>query len=334
MPTVDEHLSGIYADGEQDPGATIRRFRIVQTEGSRQVTREVEHYNLSVILAVGFRVRSQRGRGTQFCQWATTRLDEYLVKGFTMDDQRLKNPPGPDVPDYFDELLERIRDIRASERRLYLRVRDILALASDYTPTDAQTQAVFQTVQNKLLFAATGKTAPEIISSRADAQKPNMGLTSWHGDRVLKADVTVSKNYLSEPDPKLQPITEVGSGNVQEREKALLEQIIEKVNDLFEGELTEQDTLVYVNNVIQGKLLESETMRQQAANNSKEQFANSPDLSHEVDSAIMSALDAHTLMSTQALNSRSIRDAIKEVLLNNAGLYEKLRAQLPPVVTE
>jgi hypothetical protein len=198
VPTVNEHLSGIYADGELDPGATIRRFRIVQTEGTRQVTREVEHYNLPAILAVGFRVRSQRG--TQFRQWATTRLDEYLVKGFTMDDQRLKNPPGPDVPDYFDELLERIRDIRASERRMYLRVRDILALASDYTSTDAQTQAVFQTVQNKLLFAATGKTAPEIISSRADALKPNMGLTTWQGERVLKADVTVSKNYLSEPE--------------------------------------------------------------------------------------------------------------------------------------
>jgi len=178
--------------------ATIRKFRIVRREGSREVSREIEHYSLPAILAVGYRVRSPRG--TQFRQWATVRLSEYLVKGFTMDDVRLKNPPGPGVPDYFDELLERIRDIRASERRVYLRVREILALAADYAPTEPETQLFFQTVQNKLHFAATGMRAPELIASRASADEPNMGLTSWKGGVVRKGDVTVAKNYLREDE--------------------------------------------------------------------------------------------------------------------------------------
>ena len=156
--TINEHLVNIYDEGELDRDSTIRKFRIVRREGSREVSREIEHYSLPAILAVGYRVRSPRG--TQFRQWATARLSEYLVKGFTMDDVRLKNPPGPGVPDYFDELLERIRDIRASERRVYLRVREILALAADYAPTEPETQLFFQTVQNKLHFAATGMTAP------------------------------------------------------------------------------------------------------------------------------------------------------------------------------
>ena len=130
VPTVNEHLKGIYEEGELEPGPTIRKFRIVRLEGKRSVARELEHYSLPAILAVGYRVRSERG--TQFRQWATARLSEYLVKGFAMDDERLKNPPGPGVPDYFDELLERIRDIRASERRMYLRVKEILALSSCY----------------------------------------------------------------------------------------------------------------------------------------------------------------------------------------------------------
>jgi hypothetical protein len=151
---------------------------------------------LPAILAVGYRVRSPRG--TQFRQWATARLSEYLVKGFTMDDERLKNPPGPGVPDYFDELLERIRDIRASERRMYLRVKEVFALAADYQPADGECQGFFQIIQNKLHFASTGKTAPELIAQRADAAAPNMGLTSWKGDVVRKGDVTVAKNYLRE----------------------------------------------------------------------------------------------------------------------------------------
>jgi hypothetical protein len=198
VPTVNEHLKGIYADGELPSDATIRKFRIVRREGTREVARDIEHYNLEAILAIGYRVRSQRG--TQFRQWATARLQEYLVKGFVLDDERLKNPPGPGVPDYFDELLERIRDIRASERRMYLRVREILALAADYDPKDEEAQLFFRTAQNKLHFAVTGKTAPELIVERADATRPNMGLTTWKGEVVRKGDVTVAKNYLHEDE--------------------------------------------------------------------------------------------------------------------------------------
>lgn len=198
IPTINEHLKGIYAEGELEPDPTIRRFRIVRLEGVRQVTREIEHYNLNTILAVGFRVRSHRG--TQFRQWATARLQEYLLKGFVMDDERLKNPPGPGVPDYFDELLARIRDIRSSEKRMYLQIRDIFALAADYQPDAAETQQFFQIIQNKLHWAATGKTAAEIIAERADHTLPNMGLTSWKSVKVRKTDITVAKNYLNEKE--------------------------------------------------------------------------------------------------------------------------------------
>jgi hypothetical protein len=198
VPTVNEHLKGIFQEDEVAPEATVRKFRIVRSEGSRQVSRELEHYSLPVVLAVGYRVRSKRG--TQFRQWATERLSEFLVKGFAMDDERLKNPPGKGQADYFDELLERIRDIRASERRVYLRVREILALAADYSPNEQETQSFFQVVQNKLHFAATGKTAPELIAERANAQKPNMGLTTWKAGAVRKSDVNIAKNYLLEPE--------------------------------------------------------------------------------------------------------------------------------------
>ncbi len=198
--TINEHLKNIYDEGELDREATIRNYRIVRQEGNRQVAREIEHYSLDAILAVGYRVRSQRG--TQFRRWATERLREYLLKGFVMDDERLKNPPSPElgVPDYFDELLDRIRDIRASERRMYLRVREIFTLAADYEPSSTETRQFFQVIQNKLHFAATGMTAAELIASRADHMLPNMGLTTWKGDEVRKTDVTVAKNYLNEPE--------------------------------------------------------------------------------------------------------------------------------------
>jgi len=157
--TINEHLQNIFEEGELEPGATIRKFRIVRQEGERQVNRNIDHYNLDAILAVGYRVRSTRG--TQFRRWATERLREYLVKGFTMDDERLKNPPvaGSGIPDHFDELLDRIRDIRASERRMYLRVREIFAMTADYSQTLAETTQFFKVIQNKLHFAVTGKTA-------------------------------------------------------------------------------------------------------------------------------------------------------------------------------
>ena len=190
------HLKCIYAEGEQAEDATCKTYLQVRLEGGRRVQRHVRHYRLEVVLAVGFRVRSHRG--TQFRQWATARLQEYLHKGFVLDDQRLKSPPGPGVPDYFDELLERIRDIRASEKRMYLKVRDIFALAADYLPDTAETQQFFQIIQNKLHWAATGRTAAELIAERADHAQPNMGLTSWTGLKVRKTDVTVAKNYLSQ----------------------------------------------------------------------------------------------------------------------------------------
>ena len=200
VPTVNEHLKTLFADGEIQPEATIRKFRIVRQEGARQVNRQIDYYSLEAILAVGYRVRS--ARGTQFRRWATERLGEYLLKGFTLDDERLKNPPVGDsvVPDRFGELLERIRDIRASERRMYLRVREIFALAADYAPTLPETTAFFRIIQNKLHYAVCGQTAAEIIRTRADHTQPNMGLTSTRKGQVQKADVSVAKNYLAESE--------------------------------------------------------------------------------------------------------------------------------------
>jgi hypothetical protein len=195
--TINEHLVNIFEEGELDREATIRKFRIVRQEGARQVSREVEHYNLHAILAVGYRVRSHRG--TQFRQWATARLTEYLVKGFTMDDERLKNPPGKGHKDYFDEVLERIRDIRSSERRFYQKILDIYATSVDYTPNTELSQQFFATVQNKMHWAAHGHTAAEIIHKRADASRPFMGLqTTRPGGVVKKEDAAIAKNYLTE----------------------------------------------------------------------------------------------------------------------------------------
>lgn len=200
VSTINEHLQNIYQESELRPDRTIRKFRIVRLEGRREVARTIDHYNLDAILAVGYRVRSSRG--TQFRQWATERLREYLVKGFTMDDERLRNPPvaGSGVPDYFDELLERIRDIRASERRMYLRVREIFAMAADYVPSTQETGTFFATMQNKLHYAATGLTAAELITQRADHRQLNMGPRSWKGDSVARSDVTIAKNYLREDE--------------------------------------------------------------------------------------------------------------------------------------
>ena len=199
---ITQHIKAIYEEGELVQNLTCKDYLQVQSEGNRTVQRKIRHYSLPVILSVGYRVRSTRG--TQFRQWATQTLQEYLIKGFAMDDERLKNPPvgHSAVPDYFDEMLERIRDIRASERRVYLRVKEIFTMAADYEPSNQETTLFFQTIQNKLHFAATGKTAPELIASRADASAPNMGLTSFKGDEVRKTDVTIAKNYLYEDEIK------------------------------------------------------------------------------------------------------------------------------------
>lgn len=198
VPTIHEHLRNIYEEQELLSEPTLRKFRIVQAEGNREVSRLVDHYNLDAILAVGYRVRSYRG--TQFRRWATERLREYMVKGFTMDDARLKAVATPFGADYFDELLERIRDIRSSEKRFYQKITDIYATSVDYDAHAPISQEFFATVQNKLHWAITGQTAAEIVARRADADAPNMGLTSWKGAKVRKADVHVAKNYLNEEE--------------------------------------------------------------------------------------------------------------------------------------
>lgn len=190
---ISLHLQNVYDEGELLREATHKDFLLVRQEGARQVSRKVEHYNLDAVLSVGYRVKS--AVATRFRIWATQTLNEYIRKGFVLNDERLKNP---DVPvDYFDELLERIQDIRTSERRFYQKITDIYATSIDYDPTQPQSIAFFQTVQNKLHWAITGQTAAEIIHSRADKNKAHMGLTNWRGSVVRKADVGIAKNYLN-----------------------------------------------------------------------------------------------------------------------------------------
>ncbi len=201
--TVNEHLQNIYVSGELSADATIRKFRIVQLEGTRHVTRELEFYNLDAIISVGYRVNSIQA--TQFRIWATQTLREFITKGFVLDDERLKLNKRFGK-DYFDELLERIREIRASERRFYLKITDIYEQCSvDYDKNAEITQTFFKVVQNKLHWAVTGQTAAEIVANRADASKPSMGLTTWkHAPKgkIQKSDVPVAKNYLIESEIK------------------------------------------------------------------------------------------------------------------------------------
>ncbi|MDP3057084.1 MAG: virulence RhuM family protein [bacterium] len=194
--TVNEHLANIYLERELDENSTIRNFRIVQKEALREVARDVKHYNLDVILAVGYRVRSEQG--TQFRQWATERLREYLIKGFTIDDERLKQAGGR--ARYFQELLQRVRDIRSSERMFYQKVTDIYATSIDYKIDAELTQKFFATVQNKMHFAVHGHTAAEIITQRVDSKKPLMGLTSFKRNYITTDDIVVAKNYLTESE--------------------------------------------------------------------------------------------------------------------------------------
>ena len=190
---IGQHISNIMQDNELDENSAVKNFFTTASDGKKYNT---TFYSLEMILAIGFRVRSKRG--TQFRIWANRNLKEYMVKGFVMDDERLKNPDGR--PDYFDELLERIREIRASEKRFYQKVRDLFALSSDYDKTDKATQMFFAETQSKLLYAVTKKTATEIIVSRADANEPNMALTSWKGSVVRKQDIYIAKNYLNKDE--------------------------------------------------------------------------------------------------------------------------------------
>ena len=193
IPNISMHISNILKDGELMLDSVVKEYLTTASDGKKY---NVTFYSLDMILALGFRVRSKRG--TQFRVWANHNLKEYMVKGFLIDDERLKNPDGR--PDYFDELLERIRDIRASEKRFYQKVRDLLSLSSDYDKTDKATQMFFAETQNKLIYAVTNKTAAELIVSRADANQPNMALTSWKGNIVRKQDIYIAKNYLRDDE--------------------------------------------------------------------------------------------------------------------------------------
>ena len=212
-PNISMHISNILKERELYADSVVKDFLTTAADGKNY---NVVFYSLEMIIAVGYRVRGIRG--TQFRQWATEHLTEYLVKGFTMDDERLKNPDGR--PDYFDELLARIRDIRASEKRFYQKVRDLFALSSDYDKTDKATQMFFAETQNKLLYAVTHQTAAELIVERADANKPNMGLTAWKGNIVRKGDVIIAKNYLQDNEiDSLNRLVDIFITSAEERVK-------------------------------------------------------------------------------------------------------------------
>lgn len=193
---ISRHIQNIFTEGELSETSTVANYATVQTENKRTVSRNLDYYNLDVIISVGYRVKSNRG--TQFRIWASQRLKEYLIKGFVLDDERLKQARN----DYFDELLERVRDIRTSEKIFYRKVTDIYATSIDYNPEAQATQEFFATVQNKFHYAIHGHTASELIAERADSKKPYMGLTSWKGSKIKKTDVTIAKNYLSEEEIK------------------------------------------------------------------------------------------------------------------------------------
>lgn len=235
--TISEHIKNVFDEGELERDPTVRKFRTVQTEGQREVSRDLEYYNLDVIISVGYRVKSPRG--TQFRIWATQVIKEYIIKGFAMDDNRLKQAGTTFGKDYFKELLERVRSIRASERRIYQQITDIFAECSiDYDPQSEITKNFYAAVQNKFHFAITGKTAAEIIYLNADAKKENMGLTTWKNSpdgRILKSDTEVAKNYLQEKEIKQLERTVSGyfdyiENLIERRNTFTMESLAESVN--------------------------------------------------------------------------------------------------------
>ena len=230
--TISYHITNILEERELDSNSVVKDYLTTASDGKKY---EVTFYSLDMILAIGFRVRSKRG--TQFRIWANKNLKEYMIKGFVMDDERLKNPDGR--PDYFDELLDRIRDIRASEKRFYQKVRDLLKLSSDYDKEDKYTQMFFAETQNKLIYAVTNQTAAELIISRADASQPNMALTSWKGKVVRKQDILTAKNYLKEDEiDQLNRLTviflETAELRVQERKDLTIDYWRKNVDRLLE----------------------------------------------------------------------------------------------------
>jgi len=242
---ISEHIKHIFEEGELTPDATVRNFRTVRLEGSRQVSRDIEHYNLDVIISVGYRVKSLRG--TQFRIWATERLREYLIKGFTMNDDLLKQGGG-----YFEELLERIRDIRSSEKVFYRKVLEIYATSIDYDPQASITQQFFQTVQNKLHWAAHGHTAAEIIFQRANAQLPFMGLTTFKGRKPTKHEVSVAKNYLNEEELAVlnrlvSAYLDIAEINAMQRKPMYMKEWIEVLDGFIK--MSRQDVLTHAGKI-------------------------------------------------------------------------------------
>ena len=236
IPNINIHIKNIFEDGELDIDSVIKDFLTTAADGKNY---KIKFYNLDMIISVGYRVKSVIA--TKFRIWATQRLREYIIKGFTMDDERLKNPPvgKSRIPDYFDEMLERIRDIRASERRMYLQIRDIIALAADYEPSFKETTLMFSKLQNKLHYAVTGKTASELIMERADASQPNMNLMTWQKENVRKSDVIVAKNYLREDEiSELNRIVvmclDYAEDQARRRKQIFLKDWEEKINQFLE----------------------------------------------------------------------------------------------------
>ncbi|GBE16212.1 hypothetical protein BMS3Abin15_00024 [bacterium BMS3Abin15] len=247
IPAISKHLTNIYEEGELQKKATISKTETVQKEGDRQVTRNRDFYNLDVIIAVGYRVNSKRA--TQFRIWATNILKEYIIKGFAMDDDRLKQI---DKWNYFDEWLERIRDIRASEKRFYQKIRDIYATAIDYDKNSEQAQIFFKKVQNKMLWATTGKTAAELIENRSNPDVPNMGMTAWLGSIVRKQDVAIAKNYLKEDEIKdLNEIVtmylDYAERQARKRQTVTMEQWADKLDGFLE--FNEQEILTHTGKI-------------------------------------------------------------------------------------
>ena len=234
-PNISMHIANILKERELNEVSVVKNYLTTAADGKNY---NVVFYSLEMIIAVGYRVRGIRG--TQFRQWATEHLTEYLVKGFTMDDERLKNPDGR--PDYFDELLARIRDIRASEKRFYQKVRDLFALSSDYDKTDKATQMFFAETQNKLLYAVTHQTAAELIVTRADASKPNMGLTNWKGNIVRKGDIIIAKNYLENDEiDSLNRLVDIFLTSAEERVKGRRDLTLQYWRQNVDNLLTSQE---------------------------------------------------------------------------------------------
>ena len=231
---ITMHLKNIFEEGEVEEVATCKDFLQVGKEGERLVERSQKFYNLDAIISVGYRIKS--AVATRFRQWATKHIKEYIVKGFVLDDERLKNPNLPF--DYFEELLKRIQDIRTSERRFYQKITDIYATSTDYDPTLETSILFFQTVQNKMHWAITGKTAAEIIAARADAEKPSMGLTSWSGGKVRKSDIATAKNYLNEDEITalnllVEQFLAFAEAQAQQRKVMYMQDWIKRLNDIL-----------------------------------------------------------------------------------------------------